>query len=435
MREKAEKIVQTLQTRGHQAYFVGGCVRDLLLGSEPKDYDVATSATPEQIQAIFPGSWLVGAHFGVVIVEQHIEVATFRSDHAYEDGRRPGRVEFETDPRKDVLRRDFTINALLLDPGTKEILDFVGGRADLDARLIRAIGEPAARFREDHLRLLRAVRFASRLGFEIEPVTFSAIRDLAALVARVSAERVRDEISRILTSGAARRGFELLDSTGLLQHILPEISALKGVEQPPEFHPEGDVWTHTLIMLDGLRTGTPVTLALGVLLHDVGKPATFRVAERIRFDGHVEAGIEIARAVLNRLRYSKDEIAQVESLIANHMRFKDLPHMRESKIKRFLRMPEFEQHLELHRLDCSSSSGHLENYDFARSRLAEQPPEVLKPQPLITGRDLIEMGYRPGPQFAKMLAFIEDAQLELTIRTKEEAVRLLRVTFPVLHYH
>jgi poly(A) polymerase len=435
MREKAEKIVQTLQTRGHQAYFVGGCVRDLLLGSEPKDYDVATSATPEQIQAIFPGSWLVGAHFGVVIVEQHIEVATFRSDHAYEDGRRPGRVEFETDPRKDVLRRDFTINALLLDPGTKEILDFVGGRADLDARLIRAIGEPAARFREDHLRLLRAVRFASRLGFEIEPVTFSAIRDLAALVARVSAERVRDEISRIRTSGAARRGFELLDSTGLLQHILPEISALKGVEQPPEFHPEGDVWTHTLIMLDGLRTGTPVTLALGVLLHDVGKPATFRVAERIRFDGHVEAGIEIARAVLNRLRYSKDEIAQVESLIANHMRFKDLPHMRESKIKRFLRMPEFEQHLELHRLDCSSSSGHLENYDFARSRLAEQPPEVLKPQPLITGRDLIEMGYRPGPQFAKMLAFIEDAQLELTIRTKEEAVRLLRVTFPVLHYH
>jgi poly(A) polymerase len=433
MRERAGQIVRVLQARGYQAYLVGGCVRDLLLGSEPKDYDIATSATPDQVLALFPGSLLVGIHFGVVIVDQHLEVATFRSDHSYQDGRRPGRVQFESNPRQDVLRRDFTINALLLDPETDRILDFVGGRADLDARLIRAIGEPAARFREDHLRLLRAVRFAARLGFAIEPATLAAIRELAPLAARVSAERIREEISRILTSGSARRGLELLDSTGLLSHILPEIGALKGVEQPPEFHPEGDVWTHTLMMLEGLPPGVPLTLALGVLLHDVGKPATFRVAERIRFDGHVEAGVEIARKLMNRLRYSNEEMAQVEALIANHMRFKDLPKMRESKMKRFLRMPAFDQHLELHRLDCSSGSGHLENYEFARTKLAEQTPEALKPEPLITGRDLIEHGYKPGPQFSKMLAFIEDAQLESTVSTREDALELLSQTFPVLH--
>jgi poly(A) polymerase len=434
MKELAQRIATILKQRGHQAFFVGGCVRDLLLGLVPKDYDIATSATPDQILAIFPGSLMVGAHFGVVIVDQQVEVATFRSDHAYQDGRRPSRVEFETDPREDVLRRDFTVNALLLDPESNQLLDFVDGQADLRGRIIRAIGEPAARFREDHLRLLRAVRFASRLHFTIEPVTFAAIRELAPLVARVSAERVRDEISRILTSGAARRGFELLDATGLLPHILPEITALKGVQQPPEFHPEGDVWTHTLIMLEGLPAGTPLTLALGVLLHDVGKPATFRVADRIRFDGHVEAGVEIARALMNRLRYSNDEMAQVEALIANHMRFKDLPHMRESKIKRFLRMPAFEEHLELHRLDCSSSNGHLENYRFAQTKLAEQSPDLLKPPPLLTGRDLIELGYRPGPAFSKILTFVEDAQLELTINTKEDAIQLLHSTFPVVNY-
>jgi putative nucleotidyltransferase with HDIG domain len=430
MKKLAETVVRVLQARGYQAYLVGGCVRDFLLGNEPYDYDIATGAHPDQILALFPGSLLVGAHFGVVIVGEHVEVATFRSDHAYEDGRRPSRVEFETDPRLDVLRRDFTINALLLDPETDQILDFVDGRADLDARLIRAIGNPAARFQEDHLRLLRAVRFAARLGFAIEPATLAAIQALAPFVARVSAERVRDEITRILTSGAARRGFELLDSTGLLPHILPEIAALKGVEQPPQFHPEGDVWTHTLIMLDGIPAGAPVTLALGVLLHDVGKPATFRIADRIRFDGHVEAGVEIARPLLNRLRYSNDEIAQVIDLIDHHMRFKDLPHMRESKMKRFLRMPNFEQHLELHRLDCSSSSGHLDNYNFAVEKLAQQPPEALKPAPLLTGSDLIEGGYRPGPEFSKMLTFIEDAQLEGLAGSREEALELLHHSFP-----
>jgi poly(A) polymerase len=432
MNDSALRILEVLQGNGHLAYLVGGCVRDLLLGTEPKDFDIATSATPDQVLALFRGSCLVGAHFGVVIVTNGIEVATFRSDQAYLDGRRPEGVVFETDPRQDVLRRDFSINALLFDPIGDKIYDYVGGRADLDAGLIRAIGVPAVRFREDHLRLLRAVRFAARLRFTIEPLTLAAMRDSAPLAARVSPERIRDEISRILTCGSARIGFELLDSTGILAHILPEISALKGVEQPPEFHPEGDVWTHTMLMLEGLPAGTPVTLALGVLLHDVGKPATFRVAERIRFDGHVEAGVEIAGRILRRLRYSSAEIEQVEALVSNHMRFKDLGRMRESKAKRFLRMPTFEQHLELHRLDCLSSSGNLSNYQLAIAKLAQQPPEALAPEPLLTGRDLIALGYRPGPAFSKMLAALEDAQLESAIASREEALAFIESNFGAL---
>ena len=329
-------------------------MRDLLLGRDPKDFDVTTSAQPDELLRLFPRADRVGAHFGVVLVREdgeQVEVATFRSDLEYSDGRHPVGVQFETDPRKDVLRRDFTINALLLDPASGEILDFVGGRADLDARLIRAIGDPEFRFREDHLRLLRAVRFAARLGFEIEEESFAAIQRLAPLIQGVSPERVRDEIARILTEGGVRIGFELLDATGLLQQVLPEVAAMKGVQQPPEFHPEGDVWTHTLIMLDGLRDPS-LTLALGVLLHDVGKPATFRVAERIRFDGHVEKGVEIAHGLLTRLRFPNHVIEGVEALIANHMRFMEVPRMRESTLKRFMRMPDFEEHMALHRLDC-----------------------------------------------------------------------------------
>jgi putative nucleotidyltransferase with HDIG domain len=375
----------------------------------------------------------VGAHFGVVLVHEQgfqVEVATFRSDLDYHDGRHPDGVHFETDPRQDALRRDFTINALLLDPLSGdavggEVLDFVNGRADLDAKLIRAIGDPERRFREDHLRLLRAVRFAARLGFEIEPETFAAIQRLAPLIRNVSAERVRDEIARILTEGGARRGFELLDSTGLLREVLPEVAALKGVAQPPEFHPEGDVWTHTLIMLVGLR-GPSITLALGVLLHDVGKPATFRIAERIRFDGHVEKGIEIARSLLTRLRFPNQVIEGVEALIANHMKFMEVPRMRESTLKRFMRQPDFEEHMELHRLDCLSSHGGLENYDFVRRKQQEVPPEQLKPAPLLTGRELIAAGYKPGPMFGIVLSEIEDAQLEGKISTAEEALEMAR---------
>ncbi|HVY94135.1 MAG TPA: CCA tRNA nucleotidyltransferase [Bryobacteraceae bacterium] len=424
--ELAKSIVERLRAQGHSAWLVGGCVRDLLLGRAPKDFDVATSACPEELLRLFPGSGQVGAHFGVVLVhdgEAHVEVATFRSDLDYADGRRPSAVHFETSPEQDVLRRDFTINALLLDPATNEVIDYTGGRADLTAGIIRAIGDPVRRFREDHLRLLRAVRFAARLNFTIEPATFAAMKQLAPSIHGISAERIRDEISRILTEGGARRGFELLDSSGLLQEILPEVSALKGVEQPPAFHPEGDVWTHTLIMLEGLKN-PPLDLALGVLLHDIGKPATFRMADRIRFDGHVEKGVEIAHRILNRLRYPGAVIEQAEALIANHMKFKDVPAMRESRLKRFLRMPKFEEHLELHRLDCLSSHGSLENYDFAIRKLNEAPPEQLRPKPLITGRDLIGAGFTPGPKFGIALHEAEDAQLEGRAKTHEEALAI-----------
>ncbi len=407
-------------------------MRDRLLGRIAKDFDVATSAQPEELLRLFPGADQVGAHFGVVLVRDrgaqggaHVEVATFRSDLEYLDGRHPEGVRFETDPEQDVLRRDFTINALLMDPATGEVLDFAGGRADLATQVIRAIGDPERRFQEDHLRLLRAVRFATRFGFAIEPGTFAAIRALAPLILNVSAERVRDEISRILTEGNARRGLELLDSTGLLEHVLPELSAMKGVEQPPEFHPEGDVWTHTLIMMEGLRE-PPITLALGVLLHDVGKPATFRVAERIRFDGHVEKGIEIAHGLLTRLRYPNHVMEQVEALIGNHMKFSDVPRMRQSRLKRFIRMPDFEEHMELHRLDCLSSHRNLHNYDFVRRKQEETPPEQLRPVPLITGRDLIAEGYKPGPMFGIVLSEIEDAQLDGAISTREAALEMAR---------
>jgi len=427
-RALAQSIVERLRAYGHTAWFVGGCVRDLLLGRKPKDYDVATSAPPDEVLRLFPRSEPVGAHFGVVLVHENsacVEVATFRSDFEYRDGRRPEGVRFETDPREDALRRDFTINALMMDPFSGEVLDFAGGREDLEAHIIRAIGDPERRFREDHLRLLRAVRFAARLGFEIEQSTLEAIRALAPAIQRVSAERVRDELARILTEGGARHGFELLDTAGLLRDILPEVAAMKGVQQPPEFHPEGDVWTHTLMMLEGMRNPT-IELALGVLLHDVGKPDTFRVADRIRFDGHVEKGVEIARGLLGRMKFSNAVVESVEELIANHMKFKDAPRMRESRLKRFIRMPDFEEHMELHRLDCVSSHGSLENYEFVRRKQKETPPEQLKPDPLITGKDLIAAGYKPGPMFGVVLSEIEDAQLEGVIATRDEAMAMAR---------
>jgi putative nucleotidyltransferase with HDIG domain len=427
----ARGIIATLRHAGYQAYLVGGCVRDLLLGCTPKDFDISTSAPPGRIMQLFPNSGHVGAHFGVVIVREgssHVEVATFRSDRDYSDGRRPSSVQFETDPREDVLRRDFTINGLMMDLESGQVLDYVEGRADLERRVIRAIGDPPVRFREDHLRLLRAVRFAARLGFDIEPATFDAIRRHHALIQRVSAERVRDELGRILTEGGAKRGFELLDTAGLLDDLLPEVAAMKGVEQPPEFHPEGDVWVHTLRLLEKLEHASP-TLAWGALLHDVGKPGTFRVAERIRFDGHVEEGVKLARSILLRLRSSREEMEQVEALVEHHMRFKDVPRMKESTLKRFLRLPKFEEHLELHRLDCLSSHGRLDNYELVQQKLREIPQEQLKPKPLVTGADLIAAGYSPGPPFSKMLAAVEDAQLEGRIVSREEGLELVKRMF------
>ena len=432
-REAATEIVRRLRAEGFQAYLVGGCVRDLVMGREPKDYDVSTDATPEQVVKLYPESLTVGAQFGVVIVPRdagNVEVATFRSDGRYADGRHPSEVRYAQTPQEDVRRRDFTINGLLLDPLDNQVLDYVGGQGDIRARRIRAIGNPLDRFQEDRLRMLRAVRFAARFGFALDAAALEAIRKLASLIHDVSAERGRDEILKILTEGQARRGFELLDETGLLQEVLPEIKALQGVPQPPEFHPEGDVWIHTLLMLAGLRAPTP-TLALAVLLHDVGKPPTLSVRERIRFDNHVEVGAEMAQAICARLRLSARETERVVELVRHHLRFKDFPRMRRSTQLRFLRMEGFEEHLELHRLDCLASHGDLTNYELAQRLLAETPAEQIKPAPLLSGNDLIAQGYTPGPLFKEILQAVEDAQLEGKLHTREDALRLVAEPFPL----
>jgi poly(A) polymerase len=428
--ELANSICATLRRNGYQALLAGGCVRDLLLGRSPVDYDVATDALPDEVMALFPNSVAVGAQFGVVFVPGDgfkVEVATFRSDGEYSDGRRPEQVIYAKTPEQDVKRRDFTINGLLMRPETREVLDFVGGQADLKAGVIRAIGEPDRRFTEDKLRLMRAVRFAARFGFAIEPETFAAIRRHAREIGVVSAERLRDELTKLLTEGAARRGFELLDETGLLEAVLPEVAAMKGVEQPPQYHPEGDVWIHTLLMLDELEAGSPATLAWGVLLHDVGKPPTFRsiaeTGDRIRFDGHVGVGERMGESICRRFRFSNEDTEQILALIANHMRFKDVEQMRPATLKRFVRLPRFEEHMELHRLDCTSSHRQLDSYNFVRKLLAETPSEQIRPSKLLTGDDLQEMGYKPGPAFSQMLASLEDAQLEGKVNTREEAGR------------
>ena len=430
-RELSLQIINALRAKGHSAYLAGGCVRDMLLGIEAKDYDVATDALPEQIVTCFPDALPVGAHFGVVLVrkeESQIEVATFRTDHDYRDGRHPEGVSFTRSAEQDVQRRDFTVNGLLYDPAADRYLDYVGGRVDLEARLIRAIGDPSKRFAEDKLRMLRAVRFASRLRFSIEQRTLKAIIGQAAEITEISAERIRDELSGILTEGAARRGFELLDASGLLEVVLPEVSAMKGVEQPPEFHAEGDVWTHTLLMLEQMQDPT-ITLALGMLLHDVGKPGTYRVAERIRFDGHVDEGVRMAEEICTRLRYSRNDTDQVMALVGQHMRFKDTSVMRASKLKRFLRMPRFEEHVELHRLDCLSSHGSLGAYEFVCDKLVELPQEVLRPPRLLTGDDLIAAGYEPGPAFQTILSDVEDAQLEGRLTDGAVALAYIRETY------
>jgi poly(A) polymerase len=435
-RSLADHICQTLRATGHQAYLVGGCVRDILLKREPVDYDVATDATPDQVQKSFPNSLAVGARFGVVIVtegDEQVEVATFRSDVGYSDGRHPDQVVYAKSPEEDVRRRDFTINGLMLDPGNGQVLDFVEGRKDLQAGVIRAIGDPEKRFSEDKLRMLRAVRFAARFGYTIDPATSEAIRALAPQIHQVSAERIRDELTKLLTEGAARRGFELLDETGLLPEVLPEITRMIGVPQPPEFHPEGDVWKHTLIMLEGLVANTSATLAWGVLLHDVGKPPTFRPAsetgDRIRFDEHVEVGVKMAEAICHRLRFSNDEIEQIMSLVANHMRFKDVTRMKVSTLKRFARLSRFPEHLELHRLDCLSSHGSMDAYRFVQKFLAETPAEQVRPARLISGEDLKEMGFRPGPAFKQILDAVEDAQLTGHLGTREQAIAFVQESF------
>jgi poly(A) polymerase len=448
----AISIVQTLRQDGFQAYLAGGCVRDLLLQRKPADYDVATSATPTQVMKIFPDTYAVGAQFGVVLApvpeEQRasednlqkdhfqkvhaVEVATFRSDLGYSDGRRPDEVRFTQDPREDVARRDFTINGMLLDPASGEVLDFVGGRKDLEARIIRSIGDPERRFAEDKLRMLRAVRFAARFEYAIEAATMAAIQLHAPEIKMVSRERVRDELTRMLIEGHGRRAFYLLDESGLLEEILPEISAMKGVEQPAQFHPEGDVFEHTLLLLDHLPHPCPSTLAWGALLHDVGKPATFRMApDRIRFDGHVDVGVKIAEEICERLRFSKDDKEQVLALVDNHMRFGHVTRMKESTLKKFLRMPHFNEHLALHRADSLASHGHLMTYELLQKKLTEIPPEKMRPAVLVSGDDLIAAGYSPGPRFREILEAVEDAQLEGQLTSRDAALEFVEHEFPL----
>jgi poly(A) polymerase len=479
-REFASDVVRTLRDQGHQAYLVGGCVRDLLLGREPADYDIATDAPPDRVMQIFPQTFAVGAQFGVVLIplpkeaeqqlqnaedagdaeniknqeseiknslrplrfevaEEHpivfghhhaVEVATFRCDVGYTDGRHPDAVRYSSSAQEDVQRRDFTINGLLLDPVTNEVLDYVGGRADLAAGIIRAIGDPERRFAEDKLRMLRAVRFAARFGYSIDPQTFAAIQRLAAEIHQVSHERVRDELIKMLTEGRARRAFELLAESRLLEEVLPEVAAMQGVEQPPQFHPEGDVWFHTLLLLEQLSAGASPTLALGALLHDVGKPPTFtRAPDRIRFDGHVEVGEKIAREICRRLRLSNDDAEQVLALVANHMRFADVERMKDSTFKRFVRLPRFDEHLRLHAMDVRASHGDVSLLHFTEQRLAAMPPEAVRPHPLINGRDLIAAGFQPGPIFSEILTTVEDAQLEGRLHSREEALAFVEQEF------
>jgi poly(A) polymerase len=422
LRRKAENLLKTLLDRGFQAYFSGGCVRDMVMGVKPQDYDIATDATPQEVIRIFPRCHSVGAQFGVVVVMDggdQFQVATFRSDLGYADGRHPDRVVY-TSAREDVKRRDFTINGMLYQPFTDELIDLVGGEADIRARTIRTIGDPALRFSEDKLRMMRAVRFAVRFDFTIEESTFEAIEKHAREILQVSWERIRDELLKVLTGPRPANGIRLLDRLGILQHILPEITALKGVRQPPQFHPEGDVWNHLLIMLEKMHNPSPV-LAMAVLLHDVGKPETFSLGERIRFDNHSKVGEKMAEEVCRRLRFSRKEMETIKSMVALHLRFMHVRDMRPGRLKRFLQDPHFMEHLELHRLDCLGSHGDLGNYQFCLDKLRELKEEKPPPEPLVSGHDLIAMGFTPGPMFKEILTEVEEAQLEGGIISKDQA--------------
>lgn len=425
MKAAAIGIARRLREAGHVAYFAGGCVRDMVRGVEPHDYDIATTATPEQVQQLFPKTVPVGAQFGVVLVLEaghQFEVATFRNDEAYVDGRRPSSVRYSS-AEEDAQRRDFTINGLFFDPLTSQIIDFVHGRDDIGRKLVRTIGEPRQRFTEDKLRMLRAIRFAANLGFEIDPATFAVVKDMAAQIHVVSAERIRDELIKIFSRPQAGRGLQLLEESGLLAQILPEVTAMNGVEQPPDFHPEGDVFKHTRLMLDLLPPNPSVVLSFAVLLHDVGKPPTFeRAPDRIRFNEHDRVGAELAEQILRRLRFSNDEIAKIVLCVREHMRMQHVKEMRPAKLKRILARETFGDELELHRIDCEASHRNLENYEFLKVKAAESPPEVVKPTPLLSGHDLLALGLKPGPTVGQILREVEELQLEERLKSPAEAL-------------
>jgi poly(A) polymerase len=426
MEKTAREICARLRERGHIAYFAGGCVRDMVRGLAPKDYDIATDAPPEAVQKIFPRTYAVGAHFGVIVVlenEFQFEVATFRSDDVYVDGRRPTAVHFSS-PEEDAKRRDFAINGMFFDPEKNEVIDFVNGRADLEAKLVRAIGDPGQRFAEDRLRMLRAVRFATVLDYKIDKQTWDALVANAPSIVEISAERIREELVRIFLSPNRVRGWDLLDETGLMRAILPEIEPMKGCEQPEQFHPEGDVFRHTRLMLEMLPEKVSVPLVFSVILHDVAKPVTATVDEtgRIRFNAHDRIGAEMTEKIMERLRFSRAEIDATVEMVRQHMVFKDVPNMRVAKLKRFMARPTFEEELELHRVDCASSHRMMDNYDFLLQKREEFANEPIIPPPLVRGEDLIALGLRPGPRFGEILEAVETRQLEGELRTREQAL-------------
>jgi len=426
LRRQATDIVRRLQAAGFSAFWVGGCVRDFLLGREPGDYDIATSARPEEIEKLFPHTVPVGRKFGVIIVVEgghQFQVATFRAEAEYRDGRRPGQVVF-ADARADAERRDFTVNGLFFDPITATLHDWVGGEADLRAKGIRTVGSPVERFAEDHLRLLRAVRFAAQLGFEIEPATFAAVQAQAARIKLISAERIRDELLKLFSPPHAARGLELLHRSGLMAQVLPEVAATVSCEQSPDFHPEGSVFNHLVLMLKQLPPDAHPLLPWAVLLHDVAKPLTASrdpQTGNIHFYEHERVGAEMAVEVLERLRFPRKQIEAVGTAVLHHMQFKDAPKMRKATLRRMLLRETFPLELQLHRLDCLGSHGRLDVYDFLveqSAALAKQPE--IRP-PLLTGADLIELGWKPGPAMGKLLAEIRDRQLQDELRTPEQA--------------
>lgn len=431
----ARRVVAKLRAGGHEAMLAGGCVRDLLLGRDPKDYDVATSATPDSVEALFERTVAVGKAFGVIRVLDDdenfaIEVATFRHDGPYLDGRHPNSVTF-TNAREDAARRDFTINAMFLDPVRGQVIDYHGGQADLKRGVIRAVGEPRMRFEEDKLRLLRAVRFAAGLGFDIEPATWQALCEMAPQVTVCSGERIRDELNKMVTSVGAARGLRLMQRSGLMQAILPEVAVMEATPQSPEHHPEGDVFTHTLLGMDLMLKPASTTLALGVLFHDIAKPPTMRQeGERITFHGHDKLGGEMAVKVLHRLKYPGEVIERVKSLIDDHLKFINVPKMKTATLKRLLRKPHFDEDLELHRIDCLAGPNRLATYHLVKARLAEFQQQgeerALRPKVPLDGRDLIDMGLKPGPVFKELLHALEDEVLEGRVSTREEALAYVR---------
>lgn len=430
--EKAYNIIIKLVNNGYKAYYVGGCVRDIILGKEPKEIDIATDAKPEVVQNLFKRTLAIGKAFGVIVVllqKDQFEVATFRKDGEYNDGRRPKSVEF-TDEKEDVYRRDFTINGLLYDPIKNEVLDYVNGVEDIEKGVIRCIGDPYKRFDEDKLRILRCIRFATRFGFEIEKETYNALFKFVPKINEISVERIGDELSKILEGPNSVKAIRELDKCGILNIVLPEVSALKGVEQPKEFHPEGDVFEHTMIMLELSKKRT-FDFALAILFHDIGKPACYEVTDRIRFSSHEYVGAKMATQICNRLKLSNIVSKKIYDLVLNHMRFKDVKNMKESTLKRFFRMDHFEDHLELHRIDCLASHGSLENYNYCIEKINEfkNQKKELKPKLLLNGRDLIELGFKPGPDFSKILKELEDQQLEEKILTKAAAVDWIKSNF------